>query len=171
MINKERIASVEIFKGLRQDELKEIAELCEEVIFAGGDRVLTEGERADYFYILEEGRVDLRFELPDCKSSEDTTVGTIEPGECFAWSAMVPQHIATLSCYSTGMSRGIRIEGIKLLNLCKRNSRIGFIIMQNIAVMIRHRLTKLEALFVGRKLEARRFLKFRQQTRQTERAW
>jgi CRP-like cAMP-binding protein len=170
MINKERITSVEIFKGLRQDELEEIAELCEEVIFADGDRVLTEGERADYFYILEEGRVDLRFELPSCKTSEDMTVSTTEPGECFAWSAMVPQHIATLSCYSTGMSGAIRIEGVKLLNLCKRNSRIGFIIMQNIAVVMRDRLTKLEALFVGRKLEARRFLKFRQQTRQTERA-
>jgi CRP-like cAMP-binding protein len=170
MINKERITSVEIFKGLRQDELAEIAELCEEVIFADGDRVLTEGERADYFYILEEGRVDLRFELPNCEASEDMTVSTTEPGECFAWSAMVPQHIATLSCYSTGMSGAIRIEGVKLLNLCKRNSRIGFIIMQNIAVVMRDRLTKLEALFVGRKLEARRFLKFRQQTRQTERA-
>ena len=150
MINKERITSVEIFKGLRQDELEEIAELCEEVIFADGDRVLTEGERADYFYILEEGRVDLRFELPNCNTSEDMTVSTTEPGECFAWSAMVPQHIATLSCYSTGMSGAIRIEGVKLLNLCKRNSRIGFTIMQNIAVVIRDRLTKLEALLVGR---------------------
>jgi CRP-like cAMP-binding protein len=170
MINKERMTSVEIFKGLRQDELEEIAELCEEVIFADGDRVLTEGERADYLYILEGGRVDLRFELPNCKTSEDMTVSTTEPGECFAWSAMVPQHIATLSCYSTGMSGAIRIEGVKLLNLCKRNSHMGFIIMQNIAVVMRDRLTKLEALFVGRKLEARRFLKFRQQTRQTERA-
>ena len=52
MLNKEKIASIEIFKGLVQEELEEIARLCEEVIFNDGDKLLTEGERADYFFIV-----------------------------------------------------------------------------------------------------------------------
>ena len=84
MLDKEKIASIEIFKGLSQEELEEIARLCEEVIFHDGDKLLTEGERADYFFILDEGSVDLRFELPYRKTSKEMTVTTIEPGECFS---------------------------------------------------------------------------------------
>jgi CRP-like cAMP-binding protein len=88
MVPKERIASLEIFKGLSQEEFEEIAGLCEEVIFQHGDRVLSEGERAEYFFILEQGSVDLRFELPHRETSKEMTVTTIRPGECFGWSAI-----------------------------------------------------------------------------------
>jgi CRP/FNR family cyclic AMP-dependent transcriptional regulator len=148
MLNKEKIASIEIFKGLIQEELEEIAKLCEEVVFNHGDRVLTEGQRADYFFILEEGSVDLRFELPYRKTSKEMTVTTIEPGESFGWSALIRPHKATLSCYSTGKSRVIRIGGVELLNLCEKNNHIGFIIMQKMAAVIGDRLTKQQAMFI-----------------------
>ena len=148
MLSKEKIASIEIFKGLSQEELEEIARLCEEIIFNDGDKLLTEGERADYFFILEEGSADLRFELPYRKTSKEMTVTTIEPGECFGWSALIQPHKATLSCYSTGESRVIKMGGAELLNLCEENNHIGFIIMQKIATMIGDRLTKQHEIFI-----------------------
>lgn len=148
MLNKEKIASTEIFKGLSQEELEEIARLCEEVIFNDGDKLLTEGERADHFFILDEGSVDLRFELPYRKTSKEMTVTTIEPGECFSWSALILPHKATLSCYSTGESRAIKIKGAELLSLCEKNNHIGFVIMQKIATMIGERLTKQQEIFI-----------------------
>ncbi|UCD71224.1 MAG: cyclic nucleotide-binding domain-containing protein [Syntrophobacterales bacterium] len=148
MLNKEKIASTEIFKGLSQEELSEVAKLCEEVILNEGDRVFTEGERADYLFILEEGSVDLRFELPYRKTSREMTVTTIEPRECFSWSALVHPHKATLSCYSTGKAKAIKIRGVELLNLCDKNYHIGFIIMQNLTMMIGGRLTKQQEVFI-----------------------
>jgi len=148
MVTKERIASVDIFKGLSQKEVKEIAGLCEEVIFQDGDRVLSEGERAEYFFILEQGSVDLRFELPYRETSKEMTVTTIIPGECFGWSAMVSPYKATLSCYSTGNSKAIRIRGDEILGLCEKNNHIGFIFMQNLTTMIGDRLTKQRAQFI-----------------------
>jgi CRP-like cAMP-binding protein len=148
MLNKERIESIECFERLNQDELEEIARLCEEVIFNDGDRILTEGERADDFFILEEGGVDLRFELPYRETSKEMTVTTIKPRESFSWSALVPPHKATLSCYSTGKSRAIKIGGSELLSLCAKNCNIGFVIMQNLAKIISRRLTKQQEAFV-----------------------
>ena len=148
MLNKEKIASAEIFKGLSQEELEDIAKLCEELILNDGDRVLTEGERAEHFFILDDGSVDLRFELPYRETSKKMTVTTIEPGECFGWSALIPPHKATLSCYSTGKSRVIKIPGVELLNLCHKNNHIGFIIMHRIATIISDRLTKQQAVFI-----------------------
>ena len=148
MLDKEKIESTEIFKGLSQEELEEIAKLCEEVVFSDGDRVLTEGESAEYFFIFEEGGVDLRFELPYRDTSKEMTVITIESGECFSWSGLVRPHKATLSGYSTGKSKAFKIRGAELLNLCKKNNHIGFIIMQNLATMIGSRLTKQQEVFI-----------------------
>jgi len=148
MLNREKIASAEIFKGLSQEELEDIAKLCEELILNDGDRILTEGERADHLFILETGSVDLRFELPYRETSKEMTVTTIEPGECFGWSALIPPHKATLSCYSTGKSRVIKVRGDELLDLCYKNNHIGFMIMQKIATVISGRLTKQQSVFI-----------------------
>ncbi|NVL92941.1 MAG: cyclic nucleotide-binding domain-containing protein [Desulfobacterales bacterium] len=148
MLSKEKIASIEMFKGFGQEELEEVAELCEEVTFNDGDRILTEGQNADHFFILEDGSVDLRFELPYRKTSKEMTVTTIGPGECFGWSALVRPHKTTLSCYSTGKSRAIRMGRAELLNLCERNNHIGFVLMQKVATVIGDRLTKQQAVFI-----------------------
>jgi len=157
MVPKERIASLDIFKGLSQKEIEEIARLCEEVVFHDGDRVLSEGKRAEYFFLLEQGSVDLRFELPYRETSKEMTVTTIKPGECFGWSAMVSPYKATLSCYSIGTSRAIRIRGDEILGLCEKNNHIGFIFMQNLAEMIGDRLTKQRAQFIKEVGDSLRF--------------
>lgn len=148
MVPKERIASFDVFKGLSQREVEEIARLCEEVLFHDGNRVLSEGERAEYFFLLEQGSVDLRFELPFRETSKEMTVTTIKPGECFSWSAIVRPYEATLSCYSSGNSRVIRIRGDEILGLCEKNNHMGFIFMQNLATTIRDRLRKQRAQFI-----------------------
>jgi len=157
MVTKERIASLEIFKRLNQEEIGEVARLCEEVIFKDGDRVLSEGKRADYFFILERGSVDLRFELPYRETSKEMTVTSIKPGECFGWSAMVSPYKFTLSCYSTGNSQAIRIRGGEFLTLCERNNHIGVVFMQNLAAVIGDRLTKQRAQFIKEVGDSLRF--------------
>lgn len=148
MVDREKIASAEIFKELNQEQLEKITALCEEVIFDDGVKIITEGETTDFYFILEEGSVDLRFELPFRKTSKEMTVLTIEQGECFSWSALIPPHKATLSGYSVGKSKAIRIPGSKLLNLLERDNAIGYLIMMKLAMMIADRLTKQQEIFI-----------------------
>lgn len=148
MVDKEKIASTEIFKELNREQLEKIADLCEEIHFDDGNRILTDGKTNDFFFILEEGSVDLRFEVPYRKTSKEMTVLTIKPGECFGWSALVPPHQATLSGYSVGKSRVIRIPGAKLLNFFERNNSIGYLIMSKLTVMIASRLSKQRELYI-----------------------
>jgi CRP-like cAMP-binding protein len=157
MVPKERIASFEVFKGLSQREVEEIAKLCEEVVFHHGDRVLSEGERAEYFFLLEEGSIDLRFELPFRETSKEMTVSSLKAGECFSWSAIVRPYEATLSCYSSGKSRAIRIRGDEILGLCEKNNHMGLIFMQNLATIIRDRLRKQRAQFIKEVGDSLRF--------------
>ena len=158
MVDKEKIALAEIFKDLNQKQLEKIADLCEEIIFDDGDKIITDGNKTDFFFILESGSVDLRFEIPFRKTSKKMTVLTIKPGECFSWSALVPPHKSSLSGYSIGKSKAIKISGAKLLNLLERNSSIGYPIMRNLSKMIAIRLTKQQELFIK---EAGDSLKFK----------
>lgn len=148
MVDKEKIASPEIFRELNRDQLKKIANLCEEIPFDDGDKIITDGKTNDFFFILEKGRVDLRFEVPFRKTSKKMTVLTIKPGECFGWSALVPPYKATLSAYSAGKSRAIKIQGAKLLNFFERNNSIGYLIMSKLAMVIASRLTKQRELYI-----------------------
>lgn len=157
MVDREKIASAEIFKELNQEQLEKIAALCEEVIFDDGDKIITEGEITDFYFVLVEGNVDLRFELPFRKTSKSTTVLTVEPGECFSWSALVPPHKATLSGYSVGKSKVIKIPGAKMLNLFERNNSIGYPIMKKLAMMIANRLTKQQDLFIKKLSDSLQF--------------
>jgi len=148
MVDRGKIASTEIFKELSREQLEKIADLCEEICFDDGDRIITDGKKTDFFFILEQGSVDLRFEVPYRKTSKKMTVLTIEPGECFGWSALVPPHQATLSGYSVGKSKAIKIPGAKLLNLFERNNSIGYLIMSKLAMMIASRLANQRELYI-----------------------
>ncbi len=148
MVDKERIESAEIFKDLNREELEKIADLCQEVIFDDGDKIVTEGEITDFYFILEKGGVDLRFELPFRKTSKKKTVLTIKPGECFCWSALVPPHKATLSGYSVGKSKVIKIPGVGLTNLLEKNTSMGFLVMKRLATMIAGRLINQQEVFI-----------------------
>lgn len=148
MVDKKKIASAEIFKELNKEQLEKIVGFCEETIFDDGDKIITEGETTDFYFILVEGNVDLRFELPFRKTSKSMTVLTVKPGECFSWSALIPPHQATLSGYSVGKSKVIKIPGAKMLNLFERNNSIGYSIMKKLAMMIASRLTKQQELFI-----------------------
>ena len=157
MVPKERIESFDVFKGLSQGEVEEIGRFSEEVAFHDGDRVLSEGERAEYFFLLEEGSIDLRFELPFRETSKEMTISTLKPGECFSWSAIVSPYEATLSCYSSGDSKTIRIRGDVILGLCEKNNHMGFIFMRNLATIIRDRLRKQRAKFIKELGDSLRF--------------
>jgi CRP-like cAMP-binding protein len=148
MVDKEKISSAEIFKELNKEQLEKIADLCEEVIFNDDDKILTERETTDFYFILVEGQVDLRFELPFRETSKEMTVLTVAPGECFSWSAIVSPHKATLSGYSVGKSKAIKIPGAKLMRLFEKDNSIGYPIMKKLASMIAGRLTKQQELFI-----------------------
>ena len=63
-----------------------------------------EGENSDYFGILIRGRVALRTLVPE---RGDITILTVEPGDVYLWSSLVPPYRAS--------STGIAIEPIEAI--------------------------------------------------------
>jgi CRP-like cAMP-binding protein len=60
----EIIKQLELFDGLTQDELFQVADICEEKRFHRGDLITKQGEPGEEFYIVTEGFTEILLEVP-----------------------------------------------------------------------------------------------------------
>ena len=78
--------------GLGHPERRRLAGLCQVRRAEPGDILLREGSESAHLGIVRSGRLALRLQVPGRGS---TTVLTVEAGDVFGWSAIVPPYRAT----------------------------------------------------------------------------
>jgi len=141
MVDIKKLKAVDILQGLRVHEIDEVVKLCDKIKFSKGSVIFREGEKAKFFYILTEGKVDLRFEFPFRDTSKEMTIATVPKNGSFGWSAILEPHEFTLSAHCLEDCKLIRINGQKFLDLCERSPGMGVYVMESLAKIIRQRLT------------------------------
>jgi CRP-like cAMP-binding protein len=103
--------------------------------FEKGDVVFREGEQADYFYTLIEGRVRLFVGEPPKE------VYTIDhAGEAFGWSSLVDRNYYSAGAECLEPTRCSKIERKKLETLLQQHIESGFIFYKKLAGILGHRL-------------------------------
>lgn len=139
------LSGCEVCKGLDTGQLSRVAALCRKVSANNGDRIFAENQEAKDLCFLVDGRIDLRFELPQKTTSEDMTILTIESGDTFSWSAFVPPHRYTLSAYCvSGGCIYMRAGREELTDLFDVEPRIGYIFMRNLNRVVGRRIRALQ---------------------------
>jgi NADP-reducing hydrogenase subunit HndB len=99
-----------------------------------GERLFGEGENADRIWVVTDGQVDLRFELPGRPTSEENTVFSITNFQTLGWSSFVPPYKYALSAYSATKScKILQINKDHLLECFERDPRMGLIFITNVA--------------------------------------
>lgn len=79
---------VQIFSGLNSDETSRIAAYARSVRRARGEFIYIPGERADFVYILRQGRIKLSVLS---ESGKEIAIDIIQPGEIFGEFALVDE--------------------------------------------------------------------------------
>lgn len=79
---------VQIFSGLSPDEMTRIAAYARSLRKARGEFIYMPGDRADYVYILKQGRVKLSVLS---ESGKEIAIDIIQPGEIFGEFALVDE--------------------------------------------------------------------------------
>ena len=133
MIPTERIRNVEIFQGLKDEELKIVAQFCQELQVPEKNALCEEGARADKLFILEEGTVSIRFQ----KGAAFEIHG---PGKILGWSFLVPPSRYTASAVTVTPSRLLTIKSPDFYELVHKDSRVGLKIMDRLAQVVSGRL-------------------------------
>jgi len=127
------LKSVDIFKGLGDDQLKKIEKGCQEKEYHIGNRLFAEGEDSDRLWIVADGQVDLRFDLPGREASAKNTIFSITTAQTLGWSSFVPPKKYKLSAYCASRTcKIIQIENGFLLGLFEKDARMGYRVITNL---------------------------------------
>ncbi|MEJ2101462.1 MAG: cyclic nucleotide-binding domain-containing protein [Desulfobacterales bacterium] len=130
------LKKVDIFKGFNKEQLKAVNKEAHKKEYFYGDRLFAEGEDADRIWLVEEGQVDLRFDLPGRQTSEENNVFSIASGQTLGWSGFVPPFKYALSAYSaTKPCKILQIAKDYLLECFEKDPRMGLMFMTNLATI------------------------------------
>jgi CRP-like cAMP-binding protein len=123
------LRQAQIFLQLDDSQLARIIPCCSEQTFQNGEKLFSEREPAQHLWLLKDGAIDLRFELPGHETSQENTVSTISSTVVFGWSSLVPPQIYTLSAYCTSRTcTAVKIETAELNKLFDEDPRMGYLI-------------------------------------------
>jgi CRP-like cAMP-binding protein len=139
MITTDTLSRFDLFKGLSESLLAEIAALSEEVSLKQGEFIFREGEKADKLHFLLNGSVALRVKLTS--RPESVTVSFVSmPYQSFGWSGIVAPNHYTSSAECDEDSNLLIIPARPFMKLLEANPESGFKVMQRIAETIADRL-------------------------------
>ncbi len=145
MVSLEFLEDVEVFKGLSGSQLTAVQECCQKKEFKQDAKLFDEGESADHLWIVMEGRIDLRCELPGLASSEENTISSISAGGAIGWSCFVSPYKYRLSGYcASGQCELIRIEKEHIIRLFELDADVGYVVMSNMATVVGRRFNRLQ---------------------------
>jgi NADP-reducing hydrogenase subunit HndB len=146
MIDIDFLKKVDIFKGLDDNQLMLILDGCRETDFKDGDRLFKEGDDSHSLWLVVEGEVDLRFDLPGRPTtSKETTVHTEAVTKALGWSAFVPPYRYALSAYcSSEICKVAQVEKDYLLKLFEADAKMGYRVMSDLAGVISTHFHKMQ---------------------------
>ncbi|MBI5190507.1 MAG: cyclic nucleotide-binding domain-containing protein [Nitrospirae bacterium] len=137
MVPVETLKNLDVFGGLTEFEMMEVARVCDTHDYPAGSMVFRENDDADKLYVLLEGRVAIQFELG---RHQDAVVHTATGGQAFGWSALVQPYRFTASARCMDDSKILTVDREGLRGLLAEDCHIGFIIMEKLAELISGRL-------------------------------
>lgn len=131
------VAAQEIFSGLADDHLEAIGGLCTDVQFDGDAWVLREGDPADVFFVLIEGRVALEINAPP---RPPLTIETLGPGEVVGISWILPGHHWTFDARAIEPCSAVAIDATRLRAICDADPALGYTLYRRFSGLVRSRL-------------------------------
>lgn len=104
------LAATDVFSGLDEDELLTLAVHAHSAHFEAGTEILHQGQPAEEFYLIVEGRVRVEVDTPE----EPITVQELGPGDVLGVSWMVPPYYWRFSAHAVDTVNAIVFDGKEL---------------------------------------------------------
>ncbi len=144
MVSLELVKSIEAFRELTDEQVAMIKDHCEICEYDLGDKLFREGDESKHLWIVIQGQVDLRFEMPDMRpSSGHQTISKVDVEEqkpeakVLGWSCFIPPHKMRLSAYcATDLCKIIRIKKDALLDIFSKHPEIGYKFLQYLITVV-----------------------------------
>jgi len=141
----EAAAEAPFLGGLTVGERRRLADLARPLAVEPGTVLLREGSETTELGIVRTGRVALRLTVP---MRGIHTILTVEPGDVFGWSALVPPFRSTSTAVATEPTTGVVFPARALREALDRDEELAAALYPRILRSVARRLeaTRLQLL-------------------------
>lgn len=141
------VAGLRMFQGLSPAYIELVTGCASNVRMAQGEVLFRQGEKADRFFAIRDGRVAVEIFVPQ---RGPVTIQTVGQGEVLNWSWLFPPHENQFDARCLTPVRALAFDGACLRGKCEENHDLGYEFMKRFALLIvtRLRATRLQLLDV-----------------------
>ena len=136
MIVREDLKQIIMLRYLTDEMLDKLIPITELLHFDKRELIFRQGEKAQRFYMLKEGKVILEQRITDKIA---VSVSAIKPGHSFGWSAMLNGEQYTIDAVCAEPSKVFSFRDEKLKALFESDHSLGFIMSQRLLHIIKKR--------------------------------
>lgn len=139
------LAEHPFFRGLAPEDLALIAGCAANARFAADTYIFREGDEANEFYLIRDGRVALEIHAP---GRGPLVIQTLGPGDVLGWSWLVPPYRKQFDARAVEDTRAFVFDGVCIRRKCEEDPRLGYELLKRFAQVIGQRLqsTRLQLL-------------------------
>ncbi len=125
-------------KGFSESHLLVIGETAMQKEFEKGEQIFREGDPANRFYLITEGKV----RLESLHAEGPVLIQEIGAGDVLGWSWLFPPHVWHFDARtsSTERTKAIFFYGTRLLEQCENDPKLGYELIKKITKVVIERL-------------------------------
>lgn len=131
------LAEHQFFKDLKEEYLTLIVGCARNAYYKPGEFIFREGEEANEFYIIRDGKVSLEISVP---GKEPVVIQTLEDGEVLGWSWIIPPYYWHFDARVIEPTRVIALDGKCLRNKCEEDHSLGYELLKRFVTILEQRL-------------------------------
>jgi CRP/FNR family transcriptional regulator, cyclic AMP receptor protein len=141
------LAAHPFFAGMNRRYMPLLTGCASNVRFTSGEYLFREGEAADQFYLIREGKIALETHSPQ---RDRMVIETIDAGEVLGWSWLFPPYRWHFSARTLQETRAITLDGVCLRTRGEADHDLGYELAMRVARILMERLqaTRLQLLDV-----------------------
>ncbi len=126
-----------VLRALDDDQLRRLLAHASELKLATGTTLFHQGERADRFYVLRDGTVQVG--VPAINGPE-LEVQSLSPGDVIGWSWLIEPYSWTFEARTTSDARLLSFDGKAIIAECNEDPAFGFALFKVFAGLMSTRL-------------------------------
>ncbi|GGZ20367.1 cyclic nucleotide-binding domain-containing protein [Streptomyces poonensis] len=130
-------ATATMLQALPAEHQQRLMRFAQEVSFPQGARIFEEGGRADRFWIIRTGAVDLDMRVPGRRA---TVIDTLRHNELVGWSWLFAPHTWHLGAEAASPVRAWEFDATAIRSLCQEDPVFGASVALWVGGVLAHRL-------------------------------
>ncbi|MFE2064304.1 cyclic nucleotide-binding domain-containing protein [Streptomyces sp. NPDC059467] len=126
-----------MLRALPGEHRERLMGLAREISFPQGTRLFEEGARADRFWIIRSGRVELDMHVPGRRAAVIENLGH---DELVGWSWLFAPYVWHLGAEATTPVRAYEFDAVAVRSMCQDDPALGNAVSQWVGQVLAHRL-------------------------------